>query len=107
GAWEPSRVQAWQLAHRRLTAEQRQAELGQWMIRSTDGGVTWSARYPSMVNSPHGPVQLPDGRLLYAGRELWTGAHRVGVCESSDDGRTWKWLAEIPARNGDLPENYH
>ena len=77
------------------------------MIRSTDGGVSWSARYPTIVNSPHGPIQLADGRLLYAGKELWTKAQRVGVCESRDDGQTWHWLAEIPARSGDDPKQYH
>jgi Neuraminidase (sialidase) len=77
------------------------------MIRSTDGGVTWSERYPSIVNSPHGPVQLSDGRLLYAGKELWTGGRRVGVCQSSDDGKTWQWLAEIPQREGDDRKDYH
>jgi hypothetical protein len=107
GAWPPERLDAWQAAHNRLTAEQRRAELGQWMIRSTDGGVTWSARYPSVVNSPHGPVQLADGRLLYAGIELWTGKKRVGVCESLDDGRTWRWLAEIPTCPGDDAKQYH
>jgi len=98
---------AWQAAHNRLNAEQRQGELGQWMVRSTDGGVTWSARYSSIVNSPHGPVQLADGRLLYAGKELWTGEKRVGVCESTDDGQTWRWLAEIPVRPGDNAAAYH
>ncbi|HOC55030.1 MAG TPA: sialidase family protein [Verrucomicrobiota bacterium] len=107
GGWAPERLDAWQAAHNRLTAEQRRAELGQWMIRSTDGGVTWSARYPTIVNSPHGPAQLADGRLLYAGVELWTGKRRVGVCESRDDGQTWRWLAEIPARPGDDPKQYH
>ncbi|MBI4663874.1 MAG: exo-alpha-sialidase [Verrucomicrobia bacterium] len=107
GAWPMERLRKWQAAHRRLTDSQRQAELGQWMVRSTDGGVTWSARYSSVVNSPHGPVQLADGRLLYAGKELWTGQKRVGVCESSDDGQTWRWLAEIPARPGDTIANYH
>ena len=107
GAWPAERLQHWQAAHRRLSAEQRQAELGVWMLRSTDGGVRWSARYDCMVNSPHGPVQLSDGRLLYAGKQLWRGEHRVGVCESSDDGQTWRWLAEIPARPGDSPKSYH
>lgn len=77
------------------------------MIRSTDGGVTWSDRYPTIVNSPHGPVQLSDGRLLYAGKELWTGDRAVGVCESVDDGASWRWLGKIPARDGDDPANYH
>ena len=71
------------------------------MIRSTDGGVTWSSRYASIVNSPHGPIQLSDGRLLYAGKVLWTGDKEVGVCESKDDGKTWRWLADIPTREGD------
>ncbi len=106
-AWPAARLKQWQAAHRRLSPAQRQAELGQWMIRSTDGGVTWSARYSSIVNSPHGPTQLADGRLLYAGKELWTGDKRTGVCVSEDDGQTWKWLAAIPTRPGDNAANYH
>jgi sialidase-1 len=97
----------WLAAHNRLNAAQRQSELGQWMIRSADGGVTWSARYSSLVNSPHGPIQLADGRLLYAGRELWTGQKRIGVCESKDDGQTWQWLSDIPVRAGDRRDDYH
>ena len=107
GAWTAARLQAWQAAHGRLSAAQRQSELGQWMIRSTDGGVTWSARYPSIVNSPHGPIQLADGRLLYTGKELWTGQKRTGVAESMDDGVTWRWLADIPPRPGDASAEYH
>lgn len=106
-AWPPERLAAWQAVHRRLSEEARKADLGQWMLRSTDGGRTWSPRYSCIVNSPHGPIQLTDGRLLYAGKELWTGQQRVGVCESTDDGQTWKWLAEIPARPGDKPSEYH
>ncbi len=102
-----SKHSVWLAAHNRLNVEQRQGELGQWMVRSTDGGVTWSSRYSSIVNSPHGPVQLDDGRLLYAGKGLWTDGKRVGVCESTDDGQTWRWLAEIPARPGDDATAYH
>jgi hypothetical protein len=105
--WPAERLQRWQLVHGRLTAEQRKGELGQWMLRSIDGGVTWSARYSSIVNSPHGPTQLSDGRLLYAGKELWTGAERVGVCESRDDGQSWQWLAGITPREGDVIAKYH
>jgi hypothetical protein len=107
GAWPAERLQRWQAARDRLTAEQRRAELGHWMLRSTDGGVTWSARYPTLVNSPHGPFQLSDGRLLYAGVELWGKEHRVGVCESTDDGASWHWLSAIPARPGDKTAGYH
>ena len=107
GAWPQEKLRRWQTAHNRLSAEQRQAELGTWMIRSTDGGETWSARYDCLVNSPHGPIQLSDGRLLYAGKELWRGENRVGVCESTDDGRSWQWLATLPTRAGDDHHSYH
>ncbi len=106
GAWPADRLKRWQAAHNRLSEEQRKAILGVWMVRSTDGGLTWSAPYDSRVNSPHGPVQLADGRLLYAGKELWRGG-RNGVCESADDGQTWRWLAEIPTRPDDDPQAYH
>ncbi len=107
GAWSEDRLKRWRAAHHRLTPEQRQAELGVWMVRSSDGGATWSARYDCRVDSPHGPIQLSDGRLLYAGKDLWRERHRVGICESTDDGRTWRWLAELPTREGDSHEDYH
>jgi hypothetical protein len=44
--------------------------------------------------------------LLYAGKDLWRDG-RVGLCESTDDGATWRWLTEIPPRPGDSPEHYH
>lgn len=107
GNWEQAKLWRWQAAHRRINAEQRQDALGVWMKRSTDGGVTWSGRYDCLVDSPHGPVQLADGRLVYAGKDLWREPNRVGVCESKDDGQTWSWLAEIPVRAGDDHKEYH
>jgi hypothetical protein len=107
GAWPAEKLRRWQAAHRRTSAEERQKALGVWMIRSTDGGVTFSGRYDCLVDSPHGPIQLGDGRLLYAGKDLWRGEHRVGVCESTDDGQTWRWLATLPTREGDSHQNYH
>lgn len=107
GAWEDLKLREWRAVHHRISAAQRQAELGTWMIRSTDGGVTWSARYAVPVNSPHGPIQLADGRLLYCGVELWKPERRVGICQSKDDGLTWEWLATMPTRPGDDPREYH
>src|SRR5690606_20479074 len=67
-----------------------------------------SARIPTIMNSPHGPIQLQDGRLLYVGKQLWTGDRKVGVSESTDDGLTWQRTTEIPTREGDTPSrNYH
>ncbi len=105
--WPESRLARWQAVQRRMDEAGRKALLGEWMLRSEDGGRTWSAPYRVPLNSPHGPVLLRDGRLLYAGKELWTGQGRVGVCESRDDGRNWRWLAAIPARPGDEARHYH
>ena len=102
-----NRKKRWLAAHNRIPEAQRKAELGQWMIRSTDGGITWSERYPTIVNSPHGPTQLSDGRLLYAGKKLWSEGKEIGVCESHDDGKSWQWLSAIPTREGDRHQDYH
>jgi len=107
GAWPEAKLERWMAAHTRVDKKARKQALGVWMIRSTDGGVTWSGRYDCLVDSPHGPVQLSDGRLLYAGKDLWREGNRVGVCESTDDGKTWRWLAEISPREGDSHRNYH
>lgn len=105
--WDDAKLQRWLAAHNRIGAELRDQQLGNWMIRSTDGGLTWSARYRVPLNSPHGPVQLNDGRILYAGKALWTEEGRIGVAVSEDDGVSWKWLASIPTRSGDDPGKYH
>ncbi len=106
-AWDGARLTRWQAAHRRVSPQQRQAALGVWMTRSTDGGLTWSPRYDCLVSSPHGPIQLRNGWLLYAGKQLWSKPARVGVCLSKDDGRSWQWLSEIPLRDGDSYTGYH
>jgi sialidase-1 len=105
-AWPAERLNRWRLADNRLNKTDRNALLGSWMIRSTNGGRTWSQPYDSIVSTPHGPMQLSDGRLLYAGKKMYRGESN-GVCESTDDGQTWRWLAEIPTRPGDTPDNYH
>lgn len=105
--WEPDKLARWIGARDRLSETERKAELGQWVIRSEDGGKNWSPRIDSIVNSPHGPTQLADGRILYVGKELWTGDRRNGVAESADEGLSWKWLSEIPTRTGDKASEYH
>lgn len=97
----------WNAAHNRLEAGEHKAELGQWMLRSSDGGRSWSTPYRTIVNSPHGPIQLTDGRLIYVGRELSGPGKRVGVAESVDDGVSWRWLADIPFSPGHSYANYH
>ncbi len=81
-----------------------------WVTRSRDGGKTWSE--PSAIDvaefgwgSPFGKiVTLPDGAMLMA---IYGGSRRAAgekvkrdrdhsyVYRSTDDGLTWKFLAEI------------
>jgi sialidase-1 len=105
--WPEDKRKRWQAANKRFDAARRESLLGTWMLRSTDNGLTWSAPFRVPVNSPHGPIALSDGRLFYAGKQLWETGKKAGVCESRDDGRTWWWLADIPTRPGDTQEQYH
>ena len=106
GSWDEKRLERWQAAHNRLSRPARKASLGVWMIRSTNGGITWSGRYRSILNSPHGPIELSDGRIFYAGKQLWKG-DKVGFAQSVDDGQTWEYLTDLPVRDGDDKANYH
>jgi hypothetical protein len=105
--WPVERLARWQALQRGSTEAERKSLLGTWMLRSTDGGLTWSAPYRVPVNSPHGPAELSDGRLVYVGKQLWSGETECGICESTDDGLSWRWLAYIPVRAGDKMDAYH
>jgi len=96
----PERLPAWRAARDRISADERKRQTGEWMIRSTDGGRSWSPQYRCILSAPHGPITLRSGRLLYLGKEKRADSKRVGACESTDDGLTWQWLGEIPFTEG-------
>ena len=51
-----------------ISEEAEQAALGSEYRISTDGGVTFGPIYRSPVTSPHGPIELQDGTVLWVGR---------------------------------------
>ncbi len=72
---------------------------GHWTIRSADNGHTWAKPVRTTVTTPHGPIQLKDGRLLYVGQrphESHGPDYDVGIQESRDDGRSWKTIGTFP-----------
>lgn len=98
-------LKRWRSVDASTSQEEKQANLGTWLVRSTDGGQTWSTRLPVPASSPHGPITTRAGRLLYPGKALWTGG-QVGLWESTDDGLTWELVSEIPRREQDGDANY-
>lgn len=105
--WDEDRLERWRSVQRATTPEQRRALVGSWMLRSTDGGITWSPPYRVPATAPHGPVVLSDGRLLLAAKEHPSETRRVGVWQSTDDGLTWTLLSWMPVRPGDDITHYH
>lgn len=65
----------------------RQEWKGAWISRSEDDGKSWSSPIKIPFDTPHGPIQLKDGRIL-----MVAGA---GVLESQDDGQSWKIITEF------------
>lgn len=106
-AWPAERLARWQAVQRGTTPAERQGLLGSWMLRSTDGGLTWSAPYRVPCMSPHGPIVTLGGSLLFPGKRYPSAQDPIGVWESKDDGLHWEVAGLIPARPGDDPEQYH
>ncbi len=104
---DAKKVARWIAARDRVPETTRKKMLGEWMIRSTDGGQSWSSPTRCGVNSPHGPIALANGDLIYAGKELYNQHNRIGAAVSVDDGVSWKWAGTIPTRPGDDHRQYH
>lgn len=98
GKETPAMLKRWQTMDDSTTQKQKEAETGYWMQRSKDGGVNWSPRYRVPGYSPHGPVNLLDGRLFYA----TSNGKKAMAYVSEDDGLKWKDLSEMPVRAGEL-----
>lgn len=104
---DAQKVARWIAARDRVPETTRKKMLGEWIIRSTDGGQNWSSPSRCGVNSPHGPIALANGDLLYAGKQLYNQHNRIGAAVSVDDGVSWKWAGTIPSRPGDDHRQYH
>jgi hypothetical protein len=98
GADLEAELSRWRAAERRATPAERKADIGHWLIRSTDGGRTWSSRYRAPGYNPHGPVALADGRVFYAAAD----GKKAAAWVSNDEGLTWTHLSDLPTRAGEL-----
>ncbi len=60
----------------RVTEKMQDEVLGATFRVSFDNGTTFGPLYKSPITSPHGPLELQDGRILWVGR-TYTSADRV------------------------------
>ena len=74
-----------------------------WLMRSEDGGRTWSAPVSTPTGQHAGPGVLGDGRLIYVGLGPARNAASVLVWESTDKGDTWEKVGEIPGPTEGTP----
>ena len=93
-------VDRWRPYMDAITPEVQQEWLDSWTRRSTDRGKTWEPPVRAKATSPHGPIELSDGRLLYVGGGEPRRGISVGVMESTDQGRSWTLCSEIPLAPG-------
>jgi hypothetical protein len=116
-AFEPyatRRAQTGSVAHgqwlrhaEKLSADTRDRWLGFWTKRSTDGGKTWEEPVRHAGTTPHGPIELADGRLLMVGRRTSGQKVECVVEQSTDDARTWQVLATIEQNPDDDAAEYY
>ena len=77
-----------------LTEQDEKKYLGSLMVESLDG-YTFSEPYKVPISAPHGPILLPNGAMLYVGREFDNPDHtKLGVYKSQD-GRNWGQISII------------
>jgi len=79
-----------------ITTGDRRRWLNAWSRRSTDHGRTWEEPVAMAGSSPHGPCRLDDGRVLHMGNLMNVDRQRVVVEETSDEGLSWRVIAEVP-----------
>jgi sialidase-1 len=87
-------------------------ELGSWIRLSADGGATWGVPIRVPVNTPHGPILLRNGSLLYLGKRFGNRMSElhdnpIGTALSADGGRTWRELGAVPFVPGTRSTAYH
>ena len=82
---------------------------GSFVRLSDDGCKTWSDPIRVPISSPHGPIKLSDGRLLYLGKECYTDEYENAVYafDSTDGGKTWNYLSKVDFPEGCGPDNIH
>lgn len=97
--WEmisDDKLDSWRRHVAKLTEETVERWHGHWTRRSTDGGHTWEPAVDSIATTPHGPIELKDGRLLFVGNAEIDGHRALVAVASTDEARSWHLIGTVP-----------
>lgn len=84
----------------KISDETKAEWLGNWVRRSEDMGQTWLDPVRTRGTAPHGPISLKNGELLYIGTARKGNTSAIIAEKSTDDGKSWKVIGEIPRPKG-------
>ncbi len=94
-----------------LTDEVANRYQGSWVRLSEDAGASWGTPIRVPVSSPHGPIALGNGDLLYLGKPFGLAEDMVQApitaARSHDGGHTWQTLGQAPLYPGTHASSYH
>ena len=97
-----------------MTDEATERYGGSWVGTSDDGGLTWDDPVRVQVSSPHGPIRLANGDLVYLGKTVASdeigkvmNAGSIGLIRSGDGGRSWTAQGSVPLPAGLDVECFH
>jgi len=76
-----------------ITEEANQKYKGPTYKVSFDNGITFSELYKSPVTSPHGPIELSDGTLL------WVGPHHSGDFHPEEEAQIYAYKITTDGKN--------
>lgn len=90
-------------AYRAVAVQDTEHKAGCYVRVSHDGGWTWDEPTRVTISSPHGPIVMNDGSLLYfakkSGRDLEGNPcpeRPIVACRSTDEGKTWTEIGRPP-----------
>ena len=88
----PQSTPSWRRHLEKIPLKDREAAIGNWATIWDAKRHVWNAPVSTIARTPHGPILLKDGRLLFVGN---CGRKYLAV-ESADQGRTWQVIGEVP-----------
>jgi len=83
---------------------------GSFVKITSDKGTKFSKKIRVGVTSPHGPIRLEDGSLIYLGNIFGneTKVPELMAIKSNDNGKTWENLGKIPYSDEEfINKSYH